>query len=907
MVFVLAFCANLAFAQTQTVSGIVKSTDSGEPLPGVAIVEKGTNNGTVTNFEGKFDIKLKSLDAILVFSSMGMQTKEVKASAGFMVVNLALETAQLEEVVVTALGITREKKSLGYAVSNLNSEELSKSGEQDVIRSLNAKVPGLQVVSTGGTPGSSSKMLIRGAATISGENQPLIVIDGIPIDNTTTQSSPRDYPFNANLAGVNNSNRAVDINPDDIESVTVLKGPAAAALYGERAGNGAIIYTTKRGRGGKQGLGVNVSSSVEFTQVNQLPEKQNKYAAGTGGGVTPNVQGTFIAPADPGPDGIGGTDDDVALGTPNSWGPSLSSQNLPAYDAYDFFQTGIGWKNGIEVTGGNENSSVRLSIGDLRQTGIVPNSSFNRTSVRLTGDTKLSNKVQVGGTMNYIKSSQVAVQNGSNVSGVMLGLIRTPASYNLEPYTNTQGFNRNYFYAYDNPYYTAYENPFTSNVNRLMGNVFLNYQISEAFKFSYRLGTDFYSDNRKQIYAISARGADIPNAGQVNQDRINSTELYGDGILTYTNKLTEKLTLNARLGHNFRINKYDDLFGRGRMLTIPNFYNMNNASDLYTSNFTTEVRSQAIFGELDFDYGGFLYVNFTGRNEWSSTFELDNNSFFYPSASVSFVFSEVWEMPEWLSFGKVRYGYAQVGISPQAYATRPIYTSPSYTDGFTDGLSVPYNGVNGFAVSNTLFSADLKPERQTGNEVGINLNFLKGLFDIDYTYYNQKSTDLLMFLPVPASSGFTSSYTNVGELVNQGHEIYLTVNPIRKEEFKWSISLSWTKNTSEVTKLGEGIEEVSVESAFTSIGSFAIVGEPLGVFYGTAWQRDANGNKLIGANGRPIIAAEQGNIGSPLPNWFAGLRNTFEYKNFNFIIRNRHRHLKKRKSSDYRLFTQFTQ
>ena len=879
-VFLFLLCANLAFAQSVTVSGIVKSADSGEPLPGVAVVEKGTSNGTVTSSEGKFDLKVASASATLVFSSMGMEPKEVKASAGFMVVNLQLESSQLDEVVITALGISREKKSLGYAVSNLDAQDIQRSGENNVITSLNAKVPGVQVISSGGTPGASSKILIRGSATITGNNQPLIVVDGVPIDNSTTQSSPRDYPFNANLQGVNNSNRAVDLNPDDIESVTVLKGPAAAALYGERAGNGAIIYTTKRGgAGGKKGLGVRVSSSVELTQVNRLPEKQNTYGSGTDG----STPGTF---ADPGPDGLFFTDDDVSAGVNQSWGPTSSQSGRTFYDPYDFFETGVGWRNNVEVTGGDANTSFRLGIGDLRQSGIVPNSDFTRTSVRLTADTKLSNAVKVGGTVNYINSSQLAPQNGSNLAGIMLGLLRTPVDFNLEPAYNDAGYQRSYFYIYDNPYYTSVENPFTSNVNRVLGNVFFSWDIVENLNFTYRIGVDTYSDDRTQIFAVSSFGDDIGGVGQVNQNRINSTELYGDAILSYTNNLTDKLRLNVRLGHNFRMNKFNDLFSRGRTLAIPNFYNLNNASDLYASEYDQQIRSQALFGEIALDFDGWLYLNFTGRNEWSSTFEVDDNNFFYPAASLSFVFSELFELPEWFSFGKIRYGYSQVGISPTPYATRPLYTTPTYTDGFTNGLTFPYNGVNGFGLSNTLFGATpLKPERVAGNEIGINLNFLKGFIDIDYTYYNQKSTDLLLFFPTPPSSGFVSSYTNSGVVVNKGHEVYLEVNAFRAEnpgDFSWTIGLNWSKNISEVKELAPNVEEVQVEAAFASIGSFAIVGEPLGAFFGTRWERDNAGNLQIQANGLPAIAATTGNVGNPIPNWLSGIRNTFEWNSFTF-------------------------
>lgn len=472
---VLATCTQLAMAQVKTVSGTVTGPDG--PIPGVAVVEKGTTNGTVTDRNGKYSITVENEDAVLDFTAIGYEAQEM-AVKGKTTIDVSLEVAeeQLDEVVVTALGISRDKRTLGYAVSQISDEEVRQSGENNVIQSLAGKAPGVWVNSSGGTPGASSKILIRGNATFTGQNQPLIVIDGVPIDNTTTQTTAGDYPFNQNLAGVNNANRAVDINPDDIESVTVLKGPAAAALYGARAGNGAIIYTTKRGHYGRgKYLGVTVSQELTLNQVNKLPELQTTYAQGVGGG-TPAGDGaaTFVE-GDPGPDQTYGTADDISLGTSSSWGPTISSLGRTAVDnPKEFFQTGVSTNTNVAITGGNDRSRVRLGLGYLNDQGMVPNTSYQRFSVRLTADTRLSDKVMVGGTVNYINSNQLASQNGSNLGGIMLGLLRAPASYDLaNPYYQYENGNqRTYFYVYDNPYFTAYENPFTSKVNRVLGNVY---------------------------------------------------------------------------------------------------------------------------------------------------------------------------------------------------------------------------------------------------------------------------------------------------------------------------------------------------------------------------------------------------------------------------------------------------
>jgi outer membrane receptor protein involved in Fe transport len=318
-------------------------------------------------------------------------------------------------------------------------------------------------------------------------------------------------------------------------------------------------------------------------------------------------------------------------------------------------------------------------------------------------------------------------------------------------------------------------------------------------------------------------------------------------------------------------------------MAIPNFYNLSNTSDLYSSQYTENLRTFAFFGNLELEYDRWFYINFTGRNEWSSSFELDNNNFFYPSASTSIVFTELWDSrPKWLSFGKVRYSFAQVGIAPEPYNTATYFTNPTYTDGFTNGLTFPFGGINGFGISNTLGNPNLKPEILTGNEVGIYLNFLDDLFSLDVTYYNQKSSDILLFAPVAQSSGFSSQYTNAAEMVNQGWELQLRINPYRKGDFKWAVDMNWSTNKNEVTSLASGVEEVNLEAAFASIGSFAIVGEPIGVFYGTQWRRDANDRIIVGENGRPLIDSQTGNIGSWIPDWLAGIRNTFNYKDITF-------------------------
>tara|TARA_R110002096_G_scaffold192564_3_gene374235 strand:- start:3099 stop:6284 length:3186 start_codon:yes stop_codon:yes gene_type:complete len=881
-VLLFALCVQLGYAQSRTISGVVNDSETGETIPGVAVIEKGTTNGTATKFDGKFSITLKSSPAILVFTAIGYEAKEVPAgSQDNMTVSLKPSSEQLDEVVVTALGISKDKKALGYSVSSLGADDIANSGENNIISSLNAKAPGIQVVGSSGTPGASSKILIRGNATFTGENQPLIVVDGIPIDNQTVQSSPRDYPFNENLQGVNNSNRGIDINPDDIESVTVLKGPAAAALYGARAGNGVIIYTTKRGKaGGKKGLGVTVSQNITFTQVNKLPELQTTYAQGVGGG-TPAGDGaaTFIE-GDPGADNTYFTGDDGSLGTSSSWGPSMSSLGLSSVDNPDnFFQTGVSSNTNVSITGGTESTGIRLSVGYLKDNGVVPNTNLDRLSVRLTADTKISEKIQVGGTVNYINNQGTKAQNGSNLAGIMLGLLRAPTSYDISQYEYDNGNQRTYFAFYDNPHFTANRNPFTNNLNRVLGNVFINYKVNDWLNLNYKVGTDAYTDNRKQVFAISSFGDDIGGVGQVNVNSLSNRQVYGDFIASTNLKINDDWGFSGLVGHNFNMTRFNDQFSRGRTLAIRDFYNLSNATELYSSEYQKDINTAAVFAQAEFDWKSIWFLTLTARNEWSSTFELDDNNFMYPSVSTSLVFTDLWDdKPDWFNFGKVRYSWAQTGISPIEYSTRTLYTIETYTDGFTNGLTFPYLGQNGFAINQRLFTKDLQPEILTGNEFGLNMIFFDRLIDFDFTYYHQKTSDALLYRPLASSSGFAEAYVNGGEIVNKGYEIAMGITPYTNDNFKWKIDLNWSRNISETTQLVPGVDQFSIETAFGSIGSFAIVGQPYGVFFGTVWEKNDNGDLLIGANGLPIQAAITEGVGDPNPDWLGGIRNTFTYK-----------------------------
>ncbi len=853
MFFILS--SQLFFAQERTVSGTVLD-NAGMPLPGASVLVKGTKSGTQTDMDGKYSIKASS-GQILVFTYIGMKTQEQAASSAVINIKLKDDSVELEGLVVTALGIKRSEKTLGYAVSKVSSEEITKSGEQNVLQALAGKAAGVQVIGTGGTPGASSKIIIRGVNTITGSSDPLIVVDGVPIDNTTSQTSAGDNPFNANLSGINNSNRALDINPDDIESVSVLKGPAAAALYGERAGNGVIIYTTKKGKTGKS-LGIDYSTSLAIDKVSQLPARQNKY-----------VQGTNPAA------------NSINKNTPQSWGPSAESLGVPMYDNVgNFFKEGLTFTNNISFYGGNEKATYRASYGNVTQTGMIPETGLKRNTLRVVGDLKLSDKWKTGGSLQYTHTTNTLSQNGSNASAVMFSLLRSVGNYDLRNYKDAEGNNQNYYATYDNPYFTVNENPATSDVNRVFGNMYLTYSPSSWLSLTAKGGIDAYSDYRKQVYAISSNGDNLAGMGEVAFNNINNKQFYGDFIASGLFPVkSEWLKINYTAGLNLRSSQNIDVFSRGKELAVRGVYNLSNATQLYASNDETNIMSRALFGQLEFDVKNQLFITGSVRKEWSSTYGTDANSAIFPAASASWILSSTFDFPEWTNFVKLTYGYGEVGIAPKPYKTISTYAQPFMTDGFTDGLSFPYNGINGMAVSGSLGNQQLKPERVLGHELGLNTKFLENRLTFDVNLYYKTSKDLLIELPLPQSSGFGTVYQNAAELVNKGVEVELGYDILKKgKPFQWNVNLNWAKNENKVTDISGNLNEISIESAFGSIGYYAVKGQPLGSFYGTKWQRDANGQKIIGSDGLPLIQNETGNLGNSAPKWTGGIRNTFTYK-----------------------------
>ncbi|MEI8203986.1 MAG: SusC/RagA family TonB-linked outer membrane protein [Bacteroidota bacterium] len=890
------------YAQKKVITGKVTTSEDGSTIPGVTVLVKGTTIGTTTNLNGEYSITVPEKSNTLVFSFVGMKAKEVKIDKTFTInVVLDKDVMNIEGAVVTAIGIKRETKALGYSVQNVNGDLIEKSQNANVVNSLDGKVAGVQVTNSSGAAGSSSQITIRGNSSILGDNQPLFVVDGVPIDNSQTYSGNPDNGTNNLTQGVAYSNRAIDLNPDDIESVSVLKGGAATALYGLRAANGVVLITTKKGSTAQTGgskFSVDFNSSVSFDVVSQLPKMQNKYGQG--------VNGHWSGPE---------------TYNRNSWGPKLDtcawdgsdylydkngrivSMNSPLatkkVTPYDnlgtFFKTGVSYNNALSVSGGNNDAAYYLSLSNLTSEGIVPNNTFNKTTIKVSGEAKLSQKFTTSGSVNYIKSGGDRLQQGSNLSGVMLGLLRTTPSFDnsngfSDPvntpaaYLFPDGTERSYRPGiYDNPYWSVNQDKFTDDVNHIIGSIQASYLPLDWLNITYRIGTDWYSDRRKGYFAINSGANPL---GQTMEDQHYNRDINSDLIVTIKKDISKDFKADLTIGQNMYQTYHQQLYVEGDQLNVSNYYNINNASSILARENQAEKRTAAFYGDLGLSYQSMAFLNITGRNEWSTTLPADANSFFFPSASAGFVFTELPFLKDnkILPFGKLRVSYAVIGSDASIYATHSTYAGGFFQDGWTTGISSPYFGLVGYTKDNGLGSSNLKPEKLKSFEIGVDLRFLNNKVGLDFTYYDNKNEDLLIWAPMAGSSGYTDQYINAASMENKGIEITLNATPIKNKDWTWDININFTKNNNMVTKLADGVDNVGL-GGFTGAEIRAVVGKPYGSIYGTQWIKDANGNVVIFENastpgfGSPKMSDQEAYLGTVQPDWTSGIGSSLKYKN----------------------------
>ncbi len=863
------------------ITGNVKDAVTGEPLPGATIVLQGSTIGTTTDIDGNYTIFVTSNDDILEYSYVGYVKEQMPVNSQTVIhVVMRADTESLEEVVVTAVGIRAEKKSLGYAVQEVKGDDITSTSQANVVNALSSKVAGIEVTSSSGTPGASANIVIRGRSSLSSNNSPLFIVDGVPISNEYSGSYYVDH-----------SNRAIDLNSNDIESVSVLKGASATALYGIRAANGAIIITTKSGKG-NEGKHKNISfkTSIGIDQVNKLPEKQYKYAQGFYNTSTGEVEYSSTVNTSWGPliDTLrydGATDyfldkngRIVGMNDPTA----TDQEVIPYENVNDFFQTAIKSDTYLSMSGGNEDGNYYMSVGHLDQSGIVPNSEFKRTSIKLTGDMNLTDKLKLSGSATYSNSDGTFLQRGSNLSAVMVGLMRVTPTFDItngsddpvndeSAYMLPDGTQRNYYSNYDNPYWSVNKNKAFSTVNRLIGNTQVSYEFLPWLNAMYRIGVDNYTDRRKTY--LDNNSSDTDN-GYITISTYEFKSINSDFLLTAEKDISESLKLTASLGHNYYTSGSYNLSQRGELFILPDYYDISNTEETSGDDYETKYKIVGAFYDVKLAYRNYLYLNTTGRNDWSSTLPSNKNSFFYPSVNVGFIFTQAFQLNEtipFLDYGKVRASWAQVGNDASLYVLEDYYTA---INGGTQGQVT-------YATERTIGNENIEPERTTSYEFGIDLRFFKNRVGVDFAYYNSESDGQIMSVPVAYSTGYSNLTLNSGIVSNKGIELQLYLTPIEKKNFSWDINANFAKNNNIIEELPEGVTLIEfATTGLSSTRSVGIEGEPFGVIYGGRFLRNENGDVLVGDDGYPLIDTEAGIVGDPNPDFTLGVRNTFTYKGF---------------------------
>jgi len=711
----------------QTITG--KVTDATDvPLPGVTIIVAGTNKGTTTDFDGNYAIPASPGD-VLQFSYIGMKTQEVTVGANETLnVVMVEDSEQLDEVIVTAFGISQEKKSLGYAAQNIDAEAITKTKQTNLVSALQGQVAGVQITNSGGAPGQSSRIIIRGVNSLdpSADNQPLFVVDGVPIDNSTIESGDNDTPRGL-------TNRAADINPADVESMSVLKGAAATALYGVRAANGAVIITTKRGKSGK--VSINLNTSVGFDELNSLPNLQKEYGQGFSGEYDPDS----FWPA---------------------WGAPISevAQTVPGHKYQDnwnrAFNTGLQTDHSLSVSGGGENATFYGSFGRFDQKGIIPFSDWARTTAKFSGSVKVSEKFDFSGSINYSNSGGNRVPHDRFMERMMYWA----ETQDVRDYINPDGTMKTY--GNTNPIYDARFSTYEDDVNRIIGNLNFNYSPTDWLTLSYRLGTDYYSDSRTKI-TPGPKGIDGENAlsstGEIEETRINSKDITSNFYLTLKKQWNDDLNTTLRLGNDVFQRKFDRVSVRGEDFVIPDFYNVSVTRQGFLGQDQSIRRLVGFYGDLMVNFKEYLFLNVTARNDISSTLPKDNNSFFYPSVNLGYVFSDHFELPSWFTFGKLRGSWAQVGKDTNPHVLGITYVAEE---------DFPLDGQVGFSRNKSFGDPELKPELTTSIEFGTQLSFFESRLDLDVTYYKSNAVDQIIPVPISDGTGFSEYITNAGEIQN---------------------------------------------------------------------------------------------------------------------------------------------
>ena len=883
--------ASAAFAQNITVKGVVTDASNGEPLSGAAILVKGTPAGTVADIDGRYSISVSS-DATLGFTTIGFKDVEVEVQ-GRTEINVSLEpdTELLDEVVVTAMGISREKKALGYAVQDVKSEQLTQAAATSLSGAIQGKLSGVDIVSSSGMPGASAKITIRGSRSLDGDNTPLYVVDGMPVASTP------DMGTGNSVSGADYAGRALDIDPNDIESINVLKGQAASALYGMRASNGVIVITTKKGSSAQKGkTSVSFTTNFSADKVATLPEVQTEYAQGSSGkyaAVSSTAWGPKISELANDPTYGGNVDNAYTQKLGKHAGMYYVKQRadagldpwaVPA--AYDnmrsYFQTGTTFSNNVSVARNGGNSSVMFSLGNANTKGIVPSTGLARYNARFNADAKLGEHFDLGFNASYVQST-LTKQSGAN-DGILNQIYCSPASYDLagipshiegDPYTQ----NNYRAGAFNNPYWASENNVFSEKTQRFYGNAFVNFHTDFAssgkhkFNVKYQLGTDAYTTSYQDIFGYGSGGG----TGEITEQSLTENTINSLLTANYNWQISPDWHFSAMAGNEIVYDTEKYLYGYGAPFNFAGWNSLNNVASYNAGESFGKALTFGTFGELAIDYKSMLYLNATIRSDYVSSMPHGNRTFTYPSVSLGFIFTELDALRnKVLTFGKIRASYAEVG---QAGTYRDsYYTTPSYGGGFSSGTPVvyPIGGVTAYTPYSLIYDSNLRPQNTRSYEVGTDLAFFDGRITLNYTFSRQDVKDQIFDVPMASSTGYSSKRMNAGKVHTTAHEITFGAIPVQTKNFIWDINVNFTKVDNYVDELAEGVESIML-GGFVEPQVRAGIGDKYPVIYGYDYVRNEDGVVVVDEDGYPM-AGDLAVLGSVAPDFQMGFSTGFNFK-----------------------------
>jgi len=882
--------------QDRIVEGRVVSSD-GQTVSGVSVSIEGFGGGTVTDAQGRYRIALPEAAQRLIFSNLGYE-RHVETINGRRTIEITLYPVakQIEEVVVDALGFERKADALGYSTSQIGGGQIASSMEGSVINGMAGKASGVRISRTSGDPGAGSHIQIRGASTIGGI-QPLIVLDGIPIDNSSSGNSTE---------GVNQQSRLNDINPDDIESMDILKGAAAAALWGSRASNGVIVITTKKGKANDK-LNISFKSSYSYDQILERHPLQSTFGQGNAGiynSTSQQAWGDLIADRFGGSDVIDNTGAFFRAANGNIYYPVVEKRDQTIYHDSNFdqvFQNGYFLDNSLSLSGGDSRATYFVSLSDFKQDGIIRNNSdYRRTTFRVNASRKFGEKISLSTNTAYTLSNSNRIRKGNSSSGLYLGMLRTPPDFNIldyegeyytgagaTPQRNRQRGSRSPIGAlanpgWNNPLWTIHNQENFSRVNRFISSFQFNAKATDWMEVMLRSGVDTYIDERNAYFATGSVGQ-LQSLGRYDESKEMDYEINADAITIFRPKLYAGLHSEMLVGFNFNQRSNQDISG---MITgfidpdspLRNFVN-GRAGSYGLSNNRTLRRNAALYSSVDLNYQDYLFLMLTGRFESASTFgELAKSSFFFPSATLAWQFHRNLELPDYFSFGKLRASFAMVGVEPVMYRTISQFSAPTYSDSNGGNLESSWFGNGAFVPANRVGNPYLRPEIKTEFETGLDMRFNSNRLRTSFTYYNNKTTDVLFDVPIPSSSGYTNMQDNAGEIKNWGVELDVNYDVVRKNDFTWTLGVLWDHNRNVVSRLPDA-ESLNLDG-LSGISGRAVQGYQLGVLWGKKWLRDANNALVLDVNGFPQVAEAQGVIGDPNPTWRGSALTTLRYKNF---------------------------